>query len=172
VRDLIIDGYNVLHSSERYSGLMERDFPTARDRLVDDVASFAAGAWRATVVFDGGGRGGEETATLTGGVGVVFSAAGVTADAVIERLAKEVREAKGEAIVVTADATTQWTVIGEGITRMSSREFVAEMTDDRGDRAESERSGSRRGTVEERLCAETRSGLLRIRDRQERKDGG
>jgi predicted RNA-binding protein with PIN domain len=140
--------------------------------LIDDVASFAAGTWRATVVFDGGGRGDDEAATVIGGVRVVFSAAGVTADAVIERLAKGIRDARGAATVVTADAITQWTVVGEGVTRMSSREFIAEMTDDRGERAENERAGPQRSTIDERLCAETRSGLLRMRDRQERKDGG
>jgi predicted RNA-binding protein with PIN domain len=172
LRDLIIDGYNVLHSTPGYARLLEHDFATARDRLADDIASFAAGAWRATLVFDGGGRGGEETETAVGGVLVIYSASGVTADAVIERLARAVREANGDAVVVTADATTQWTVVGEGVTRMSSRELVNEMADERGERGENRRVGQRRSTVEERLCAETRSGLLSIRDRQERNDAG
>lgn len=168
MRELIVDGYNVLHAASRYARLLERDFATARERLVDDLASYAAGAWRATVVFDGGGRGGEETESATGGVRVVYTAAGVTADAVVERLAREVREARGDAVVVTSDATTQWTVLGEGATRMSARELVAEMAAERGERVEHERVGPHRSSVEERLNEETRSGLLRIRDRQER----
>jgi predicted RNA-binding protein with PIN domain len=167
MRDLIVDGYNVLHAAPRYAALLERDFATARDRLVDDLASFAAGAWRATVVFDGGGRGGAESESDTGGVRVVYSEAGVTADSVIERLARDVREAKGVAVVVTSDATTQWTVLGEGVTRMSARELLLELDDDRGERGDHVRVGPRRSMVEERLCAETRSGLLRMRDHQE-----
>jgi predicted RNA-binding protein with PIN domain len=124
------------------------------------------------VVFDGGGRGGEETEALVGGVRVIYSAVGATADAVIERLASEVRDARGGAVVVTADATTQWTVLGDGVTRMSAREFIAEMRTQREEQVENERVGPQRSTVESRLRAETRSGLLRMRDRQERQGGG
>jgi predicted RNA-binding protein with PIN domain len=168
MREFVIDGYNVLHSTAGYARLLKSDFATARDRLVDDVASFAAGAERATVVFDGGGNDGAETETSVGGVRIVYSAAGVTADAVIERLAREVRAEKGAVVVVTADAATQWTVLGEGVTRMSAREFVAELAVEQVERVENERVGPRRSTVGDRVCPETHSGLLRIRDRQER----
>jgi predicted RNA-binding protein with PIN domain len=172
MRGLIVDGYNVLHSAPRYARLLARDFSAARDRLVDDVASFAAGAWRATVVFDGGGRDGAATESMAGRVTIVHTASGVTADEVIERLARDIREAGGDAVVVTSDATTQWTVLGPGITRMSASEFASEMSAEAAEKAGHDRVGPHRTTLEDRLDAETREGLLRLLAGRERHGPG
>jgi len=166
MRELIIDGYNVLHTVPRYARLLERDHVSARARLIDDAASFAAGRFRATVVFDGGGRSGTEAEADVAGVRVLFSSEGQDADSVIEALARAVRDRGGRAVVVTSDATTQWTVMGAGVVRMSAREFADEMTEDATERDEHARSGSSSGTIDTRIDPETHSALIRMRDRR------
>ncbi len=170
VRDLIVDAYNVMHASPEYRRLLDRDVATACERLVDGLASYAAGRWHATVVFDGGGRNGEETRAETGGVVVINTAAGNSADTVVERLAREARDAARAAVVVTSDATTQWTVLGEGITRMSARELIADMAIERGESREHGRRGPRSSTLDARVSEAARSSLLRMLESQERAD--
>lgn len=165
MRELIVDGYNVLHAVPRYASLMDDDLATARDRLVDDVASFAAGAYRAVVVFDGAGLPGADGGTGVGGVRVLYSPAGVDADTIVERLARDVRDRGGKAVVVTSDATTQWTVLGPGVVRMSAREFAEEMAGDTAERGATARSGRSRSALDTRIDEQTRSALLRMRER-------
>jgi predicted RNA-binding protein with PIN domain len=165
MRDLIVDGYNVLHAVARYRSLLEADAASARGRLVDDLASFSVGAWRTTVVFDCGAE--VRTADGVEGVEVLYAPAGIEADTVIESLARSARDRGEEAVVVTGDATMVWTVLGRGVTRMSPRALDSAMSDDAAERSESI-AGSRRVTaIEHSLDEKTRSELLRMRDRRE-----
>jgi predicted RNA-binding protein with PIN domain len=132
---LLVDGYNVLRSSGRYgahrvsSDDYSRDiYNGAREALINDVASFVGNDWRAIIVFDGAGnpqsRG--ESQHIAN-IEVIFSAAGVSADTVIEDLVRKVRAQKCQVLVVTSDAQTQWAVLGSEVTRMSAAGFVAEL---------------------------------------------
>jgi predicted RNA-binding protein with PIN domain len=165
-RELIVDGYNVLHAVPRYRALVDRDLASARDRLVNDVASFAAGAWRAAVVFDGTSQAEDSPQSDVAGVRVLYSPEGVEADTLVEELARAVRDRGGEAVVVTSDAITQQTVFGGKVVRMSAREFGAELAVESADReghAPAARPGS---ALDGRIDATTRSALLRLRDRR------
>ncbi len=134
-RILIVDGFNVLRSGSRYKNISlnmpdyDHDwFNRAREMLINDVVHYAGREYRATVVFDGGGNvesTGEEQ--KVGGVSVVFSPAGSSADKVIEKLAHEGRENGYEVLVVTSDATIQDTVFGLGVDRMSAEGFSIEL---------------------------------------------
>jgi predicted RNA-binding protein with PIN domain len=134
-RLLIVDGYNVLRSGDYYQeprGRMDdfgdEAFNAARDALVNDVALFAGHDYQAVVVFDGAGnRHSDGQPTLVGGVEVIFSAAGALADSVIEQRVKQAVAAGSEVLVVTSDATTQWTVLGNHVSRMSAAGFYAEL---------------------------------------------
>jgi uncharacterized protein len=162
VRQLIVDGYNVIRQTPRYAQLAENDLDTARAALVSDVAAFAHGEWRATVVFDG-----RNNPLSTGvphavaGITVVFSAAGTEADTVIEQLARAARDAGETATVVTSDAATQWTVLGTGIGRMPSPEFASELTESDREWREHAPAGSVSGRLEDRIDADTRVRLAR-----------
>ncbi|MFA5843772.1 MAG: NYN domain-containing protein [Coriobacteriia bacterium] len=161
LRRLIVDGYNVIHADASYRDLAERDLDTARARLVEDVAAFAAGAFRATVVFDGAGRSApDEGVHHVAGVAVVFSRGGADADTVIESLARRARERGEGAVVVTSDAQTQWAVMSGSTTRMSAAEFVRESREN-AVRVSHSRSGGIRGPVEERVDPEVRAALFR-----------
>lgn len=161
-RWLVVDGYNVIHQTPPYSDLAEDDRDAARAALVDDVAAFSAGEWRAVVVFDGHGNPRSDgTPHEYSGVTVVFSPFGVDADAVIERYARNAREAGDEARVVTSDAQTQWAVMGGSVARCSSAEFAHEVRSTREEWRESNPCGERRSTIESRLDPQTRDVLSR-----------
>ena len=134
-RILIVDGFNVLRSGSRYKRIVaptpdwDHDaFNRARETLVNDVVNYAGREWRATVVFDGGGNV-ESTGEVqkVGGVSVVFSPAGSSADRIIEKLAHEGRDNGYEVMVVTSDAIIQDTVFGLGVDRMSAEGFSIEV---------------------------------------------
>ena len=168
---LIVDGYNVLRSGSRYQRIDDPDytddwFNTARDALVNDVINFAGREWRAIVVFDGGGNAfsaGE--ATSLGGVRIVFSPAGQSADKVIEKLAHDARERQVETLVVTSDATIQDTVFGNGVDRMSAEGFCRELGAYYEDaRLDDTPKISRKNTVADRIPADVLAKLTRMRD--------
>lgn len=132
---LLVDGYNVLRSGSRYKPISrahpdytDDTFNTARERLINDVVNFAGRDWRAIVVFDGKdnefSRGEVEK---VGGVQIMFSPSGQSADKVIEKLAHDARERAVETLVVTSDATIQDTVFGGGVDRMSAEGFSHEV---------------------------------------------
>jgi len=130
---LIVDGYNVLRSGSRYQQIVGPDytddaFNRARETLINDVVHYAGRDMKATIVFDGGGnRYSEGSCETIGGVRVMFSPAGQSADKIIEKLAHEAREHGIETMVVTSDATIQNTVFGEGVDRMSANGFSREV---------------------------------------------
>ena len=116
---LLVDGYNVLRSGSRYQEAFAHPdytddaFNTARERLINDVINFAGREYKAVIVFDGGDNqfSTGEVETI-GGVRIMFSPAGTSADKVIEKLAHDARVRNVETMVVTSDATIQDTVFG------------------------------------------------------------
>lgn len=132
---LIVDGYNVLRSGSRYRALQNIPDYTddvlnrSREVLLSDVIAYAGRDYRqAILVFDGGGNDfSDGTPDIIGGVKVIFSPAGMTADKVIEKLAHDARERHIEVMVVTSDATIQDTVFGGGVDRMSAEGFSHEI---------------------------------------------
>lgn len=161
-RILIVDGNNVIRASthyDRFSG----DFSSARRALVADVAAFAQGEYQATIVFDGvgiSGRSGE--VERHAGIDVIFSGVGREADSFIERLAREAREAGTPVTVVTSDQTTQWTVLGEGVTRMSAAGFIDEIRVTDASWGERTQTSPGKLTLGDRLDAETWGKLHRF----------
>ena len=163
---LIVDGYNVLRSGWRYRHIQVDDytddeFNRAREALINDVVTYAGSDYEATVVFDGGGNEfstGEPTSI--GGISVIFSPAGSSADKVIEKLARRARERGVEALVVTSDAAIQDTVFGGGVDRMSANDFSLEL--DRYDHEvvqDETPKIARKSTIASRIDADTRAKL-------------
>ena len=173
-RILIVDGFNVLRSGSRYKRIVaptpdwDHDaFNRARETLVNDVVNYAGREWRATVVFDGGGNV-ESTGEVqkVGGVSVVFSPAGSSADKLIEKLAHEGRENGFEVMVVTSDAVIQDTVFGLGVDRMSAEGFSMEVERYYHDAVldETPKVAEKR-TVAGRIDADTLEKLKALRDK-------
>ncbi len=168
---LIIDGYNVLRSGSRYCQITDPDytddaFNRARESLLNDVISYAGRERSAVIVFDGArNRFSTGDPEFIGGVRVIFSPAGQSADKVIERLAHDARERGVEALVVTSDASIQDAVFGGGVDRMSANDFCREVAQLH---EETERDAqpriARKSTVSERIAPDVRSKLEALRD--------
>ena len=122
---LIIDGYNVMHAHPEYGALARHDIDVARARLVSDLTTLAAQEDRVTVVFDGGGNPySDGTPHHLGGLTVLFSPAGVTADTVIEALAQRARERDEAVMVVTSDRATRDAVRSGSVSIRSAESFI------------------------------------------------
>ncbi len=162
MRTLIVDGYNVIHRTPPYRQLAEDDLDAARTALVSDVAAFAHGEWKATVVFDGHANPHSEGLPHeVSGVTVVFSPYGVDADVVIEARARAARERGDETVVVTSDAQLQWTVMGGATTRMSADEFGGELRDADEAWREHAPAGQRSTRLEDLIDEDVRRRLAR-----------
>ncbi len=168
---LIIDGYNVLRSGSRYARIAGDDhtddtFNAARESLVNDVAAYAGSEARAVIVYDGANNEYSDGSVETiGGVQVVFSAAGQSADKVIEKLARDARNRNVETLVVTSDAAIQDAVFGEGVDRMSAEGFSREIEESYADALADEKPVvARKNTIAERIDEETLAKLEDIRD--------
>ncbi|HET6351391.1 MAG TPA: NYN domain-containing protein [Coriobacteriia bacterium] len=159
---LLVDGYNVIRCTPPYRHIAEDDLESAREALVNDVAAFAQGEWDATVVFDGGNNPHSDGLPhRIAGITVRFSPYGHTADSVIEGLARLARERGVRTDVVTSDAQTQWTVLGDNVARRSAKEFSHELRIDEADWRESNPSGSSASRIEDRIDPNTRAVLER-----------
>lgn len=168
---LIVDGYNAIRSGSRYRNIQLPDFTddyfnVARQRLLNDVIDYAGRGMEAIIVYDAADRKGDASKTETvGGVRVIFSAMGQTADHLIEKLAHDARERGVETIVVTSDATIQDTVFGGGIDRMSAEGFCQELGSMADDRKEADAAPvSRKNTVADRVSPDVLAKLKRLRD--------
>lgn len=170
---LIVDGYNVLRSGSRYRNINDPDytddaFNRARETLINDVINFAGREWRAIIVFDGGknqfSKGEVET---IGGVRIMFSPAGSSADKVIEKLAHDARERMIETLVVSSDATIQDTVFGGGVDRMSANGFSREVALSYADaKLDETPKVAEKRTVASRIDPAVLAKLIEMRDRR------
>ena len=169
---LIVDGYNVLRSGQRYVHMRRQDdytvekYNNVREALISYVAAFAGSEYRAIIVFDGADN--PESAGKTqrvGGIKIMFSPFGSSADKVIEKLAHDAREQHVEVMVVTSDASIQDAVFGGGVDRMSANGFSLEMDDLSEDaRIDSTTQVSQKNTVADRLNPDVLAKLQALRD--------
>ena len=159
---LIIDGYNLLYAHPRYAVLLGHDVDAARARLIADLGVRAASGHRITVVFDAAENPAADGAPHhVGGVSVIFSPAGRSADSVIEDLAARSRERGERATIVTSDIDTRETVGSGTVTVLSSAVFGAELDADLREQAESTSTGPDRVPIEERIDPDVRAVLAR-----------
>jgi len=109
MRYLIVDAHSVIFGWPELQKLHRRRPVLARDELVKILTEYQdASGVRVVAVFDGKGLKPNED-TAPGGIQIFYSAAGQTADAIIERLvAKYARE--HEITVATSDHMEQQTV--------------------------------------------------------------
>jgi len=165
---LIIDGYNLMFQANPYKRLAREDeWDLARDALISDIASYAGQQFEATVVFDGKNNpvsNRKEAQTL--GVMVVFSDYGKSADAVIERLAKQAVDAGIEVELVSSDALVQWTSLGKGVVRRSAAEFAQQLSFGYSEWERERDAHPKRSTLKDRISPEAAELLRQIRDSQ------
>jgi len=133
----LFDGYNLLHAGAF------ADVRELRDRLASFVAVHGA---RGVLVFDGVG-----TDERHGPLEVRYAP---HADAVLERLAAEHRD-RERVCLVSSDQAVRGTS-GQEVSKLASAAFLTEL-------ASVEHEEGRRAPLSERLDAETRARLERLR---------
>jgi hypothetical protein len=128
MQTLIVDGHSVIFAWPELRKLNARRTLLAREALVKILTDFQDAAHvRAVVVFDGKGPAANEQSE-PGGIQVFYSAAGQTADEVIERLVAKYAGGR-EITVATDDHLEQQTVNAFGAEAISTdglRELLAE----------------------------------------------
>lgn len=141
---VIVDGYNLLYAHPQYGPLIREDIDAVRARLVADLAGYAEGGRRTIVVFDGAGNpSADGSPHHLGRLTVIFSPAGVTADAVIESLAQRYRERGEQVLVVTSDNETRNTVVSGSVSIISADRFAADLRTELATRIVEARPGTR-----------------------------
>lgn len=127
---LLVDGYNVVGAWPELVALKEKSLEHAREKLADILAGYGAYKdYKVVIVFDANkvASGGPRTETTAGGLEIVYSQEGETADSYIERQAYQLVRAGHNVYVVTSDWAQQLTVLGAGAWRIPARELLADV---------------------------------------------
>jgi len=166
-----IDGYNILHASPELRSLADQDLESAREALIEQIATFCATTGkRATLVFDGLGRHqpgqtGENRGVA--GLQVIYAPTNLSADSIIERRIYR-EKSRMETIAVTNDQGIRDLCRGMGSLVMSAGNFIATLSETLQDTRRTiqqpakELDGAR---VEERLGADTFDQLQALKER-------
>ncbi|HZD60014.1 MAG TPA: NYN domain-containing protein [Anaerolineae bacterium] len=161
-RLLIVDGYNVIYTTDRYRKWREEDLELARVKLIEDLATLKAlNDYDVVLIFDAAkthSHGRHHAQIL--GIDVWFTRAGETADDMIERMVFA-SNYDGDTIVATSDYSQQKVIFRPGVLRKSSRELVAELESTEKDLKSSFRKGAK-FRLEDRLDSALRRALERI----------
>ena len=177
MRELIVDGYNIIHAWPGLKLTMRtRGLEDARRELTGALAEYAAQTGVAvTVVFDGQSRpGGLLDGEQLDGVTVLFGSKRASADHIIERAAyRAVQRGDGADVVVATDDRLERDVVGGmGVATMGARALESEVARVAGGvntETKRMRDDSRRSTrVEDGLDPEVRRRLERIRRGEDR----
>ena len=125
---VIIDGYNVIYNWPELKALSDEKMELAREKLIDKLSSYAAYTGNEVkLVFDGHlVKRGKGSRQKIGGIEVIFTQSGITADQAIEKM---IQKTDKETYVVTGDEVEQWVIFGRGAWRVTPREFSKELTD-------------------------------------------
>jgi len=124
---IIIDGYNLIRQSSRWSMLDIQDLQLGREALLEALAEYKKKrAHRITVVFDAAGAPGfMDRNDKVRGISVRYSNPGESADTLIKRMAKQLGE---KALVVSSDRDITDYAAGRGAAVIGSPEFEMKMS--------------------------------------------
>ncbi len=125
---LLVDGYNIIFAWEELKKLAAVRLDDARERLLSLLRNYqGVKACRLTVVFDAYRvKGNAGKTERLGGVDVVYTKEGETADQYIERLSYELG-ASHRIKVATSDNLERVLVMGHGAQRVSAEELLWEV---------------------------------------------
>ncbi|HEX9972811.1 MAG TPA: NYN domain-containing protein [bacterium] len=106
----IIDGYNVIHSLEKFRNALSAGLEQARNELISLIRSYRSGKMvKVTVVFDGDEVGYIDGSRYTGqSLQVIYSKFPEKADPVIKRLIQKNRNKKAVVLVSADNALVQF----------------------------------------------------------------
>ncbi len=130
---LLVDGYNVLNAWPEFAELINEDLDHARDRLISDLSEFhVLSGLSVLLIFDAHHvKGGVEKQEERGGIKIIYTKEGETADQWIERFTAQYRantqEDKPPLFVSTFDWLEQRIVSAQGAYRITPSELRNEL---------------------------------------------
>lgn len=164
----LVDGYNVIHQSQKLLHLIRQDMETAREAFIDKVAHFCIQTGKhVVVVFDGRGPQIVQRVAHNRNVPsleIMYSPGHLTADAVIERMVYQ-SPRKMDVVVVTSDRGVRDLCRGMGALVMDAPNFLRSIEETRSDIQETVRNTRKPAPshLEERLNAESLAKLEALR---------
>ncbi|MBE7021848.1 MAG: GTP-binding protein [Ruminococcaceae bacterium] len=125
---MLIDGYNIIFAWNSLQELARESLEAARNRLIERIAAYKVFThYEIILVFDAykvkGNRG---EAERVDGITIVYTKEAQTADAYIEKTAKELSR-NYRVTVATSDALEQLIIFGSGAYRMPASSLEAEV---------------------------------------------
>lgn len=125
---VLIDGYNLIFADDYLKDLSKRDAGSARDQLIDRICNYAGyTGFEVTVVFDAYNVPlAELREEERNGVNVIFTAEDEPADIRMGLMTAELKDRR--IYVVSSDSLVQQDAFTHGALRISSREFLSELT--------------------------------------------
>ena len=125
---ILIDGYNIIFADSYLKDLFARDSGSARDQLIDRLSNYAGyTGFEVTVVFDAYNVPlGDVREEERNGVKVVFTAENEPADIRMGLMTGAVKDR--QIYVVSSDSLVQQDAWTHGALRISSREFLGELS--------------------------------------------
>lgn len=133
IRDiLIVDGYNMIGAWPELRALAELDLEAARDRLIDMLAEYQGYTGRKVLlVFDAHQVPGLGARLRQSRIEVLYTREKETADECIERLVSQLSSGVAKVYVATSDHVEQRVVFGKGALRLSARELLYQLEENR-----------------------------------------
>ncbi len=129
MRNIFVDGYNVINSWPKLNNIKNYSLETARQSLIETLSNYSVYKdYKVFIVFDAHMVSGslEKKEKINKNVVVVFTKENETADSFIERTVNNIGR-KNEVFVVTSDSLEQQVTFQRGAVRMSSIEFYHEV---------------------------------------------
>lgn len=167
---VVVDGYNVINAWPALLARQQLNLQAARDDLLERLADYQ-GYWggRVLVVFDAHlVKGSLEKRERWVGIEVVYTREGETADNYIERTVARLADGRNQVRVATSDALEQVMILARGASRISAREFIAEVERVRGAGQKQHRQARalKPNALENQLNADVRRRLDGIRRKE------
>ncbi|WMJ80322.1 NYN domain-containing protein [Clostridium sp. MB40-C1] len=166
MRNVFVDGYNVINSWPELNTIKEYSFEAARTKLIEEMLNYSSyNGYKVFLVFDAHLlKGSIEKKEKVDNVIIIFTKEGETADSFIERYVNSIGR-KVEVCVVTSDCLEQQVVFQRGAIRMSSIEFYSEVCNTRSNinKKTKKSTGVDRILIEDRISGEILEKLQKIR---------
>lgn len=163
---LLVDGYNMIGAWPELEALKQQGLEEARDRLLDLLADYRGFTGLIVyVIFDAHQVAGLGGTYKQNNLIVVYTKGKETADECIERLAGQLAMRGRNIYVATSDLVEQHVAFGKGALRLSARELMREVKENRkqiGTVIRAETPG-KRNSLDSHMDLDTKAKLERMR---------
>ncbi|MFD0961923.1 NYN domain-containing protein [Paenibacillus chungangensis] len=163
---LLVDGYNMIGAWPELAKLKESDLEAARDKLLDMLAEYQGFTGRSVyVIFDAHQVPGLGATFKQHKLTIVYTKEKETADECIERLCTELYARRRHIYVATSDMIEQHVVFGQGALRLSARELLTEIAQNKLgiQQAIRDKRSGRRNTLDENINSDVWTKLEMMR---------